>query len=121
MESNTTVGISVTDSHEDVNACNSTNDSKLEMVRARWLNALRKTAPNLPPPIAVAMIESVSHSPLGEALAGIEDGLMQIERAHLENLTGSEVRVLGAILRETYNVILQLDGEISRLYVAKEN
>lgn len=120
MKSNTTVGIRGTDSHGDVNACDSTNDSRLEKVRARWLDALRKAAPNLPQPIAAAMVESVSHSPLGEALAEIEDGLIQIERAHLESLTGSEVRVLGAILREANSAILQLDGEISRLYVEKE-
>ncbi len=120
MKSNTSVGVSVTDSQGEVNACDSTSDSKLEKVRARWLDALRKAAPNLPPPIAAAMVESVSHSPLGEALAEIEDGLIQVERANLDGLTGSEVRVLGAILRETNKVILQLDGEISRLYDAKD-
>ncbi len=121
MKSNSTVGISVTDSHGEVDASDSADHSKLEKVRARWLDALRKAAPNLPQPIAAAMVESVSRSPLGEALAEIEDGLMQIERAHLQSLTGSEVRVLGAILRETNNVILQLDVDISRLYDAKEN
>ena len=86
----------------------------------RWLEALRQDAPNLPAPIAVAMAQGVTRGPLGQPLRHIEQALMQIEDSHLNDLTGSEVRVLAAILHRTNRTILNLDAEIARLYTVTE-
>jgi hypothetical protein len=89
-------------------------------ILARWLEALRQDAPNLPAPIAVAMAQGVTRGPLGQPLRHIEQALMQIEDSNLSDLTGSEVRVLAAILHRMNRTILNLDAEIARLYTVTE-
>ncbi len=93
----------------------------LDKIQTRWLAALQATLPNLPKPIAVAMVQGAARGSIGKALAMIENGLMQIESSDLGRLTGSEVKVLAAILRQMDKAVIQLDGEITRLYVAQDN
>ncbi len=90
-------------------------------IQARWLAALQQSLPNLAKPIAVAMVEGVARGSAGKALALIENGLVQIEHADLERLTGSEVKVLTAILRQMNQTVILLEGDITRLYVAQDN
>ncbi len=90
-----------------------------ELVLPRWLEALKRESPNLPPPIAVAMTEGALRGPLGQSLSHIEIGLIEIENASLDHLTGSEVRVLTAILHALTNTASRLEGAIAQLYTAQ--
>ncbi len=90
-------------------------------IEARWLVALQQSLPNLAKPIAVAMVQGTAKGSVGQALASIENGLVQIENANLDRLTGSEVKVITAILHNMNETVIQLEGEISRLYVAQNN
>ncbi len=93
----------------------------LDKIQTRWLTELQANLPNLAKPIAVAMVQGAARGSIGKALALVENGLMQIENADLKRLTGSEVKVLAAILRQMDKAVIQLDGEITRLYVAQDN
>ncbi len=97
----------------------SSND--LDKTQARWLAALQETLPNLAKPIAVAMVQGAARGSIGKALALIENGLTQTENADLQRLTGSEVKVLTAILSKMKQTVIQLEEEITRLYVAQDN
>ncbi len=90
-----------------------------ELVLSRWLEALKRESPNLPQPIAVAMTEGARRGPLGQSLSRIEFGLIEIENASLDHLTGSEVRVLTAILHALTNTASRLEGAIAQLYTAQ--
>ena len=85
-------------------------------ILARWLNALQRDAPNLPTPIAIAMTQSVARGQLGKTLREIEQALMSIENMSLGDLTGSEVRMLAAILRQMNETLSQLSTNIAHLY-----
>jgi hypothetical protein len=92
---------------------------KSEFVLARWLAALKRESPNLSQPIAMAMTEGALRGPLGQSLSRIEIGLIEIENESLDRLTGSEVRVLTAILHALTDTAARLDGEIAQLYVTQ--
>ncbi|MBI3913122.1 MAG: hypothetical protein HY327_02830 [Chloroflexi bacterium] len=85
-----------------------------------WFDALRRDAPNLPTPIAQAMVESVARGPWGETLFGLEQALIKIRAANLDELTGSEVQLLTAILRQMNEAVEKLQGEIAILFESKE-
>ncbi len=89
-----------------------------ELVLSRWLEALKRESPNLPQPIAIAMTEGALRGPLGQSLSRIQVGLIEVENARLDHLTGSEVRVLTAILHALTDTAMRLEGEIARLYTA---
>ncbi len=93
----------------------------LDKIQTRWLAALQATLPNLAKPIAVAMVQGAARGSIGTALALIENGLMQIESCDLGRLTGSEVKVLAAILQQMDMAVIQLEEEIRRLYIAEDN
>ena len=95
------------------------DQSESDLVLSRWLEALKRESPNLPPPIAVAMTEGALRGPLGQSLSRIEIGLIEVENANLDHLTGSEVRVLTAILHALTNTASRLEGEIAQLYTAQ--
>lgn len=90
-------------------------------IQSRWLAALQQSLPTLAKPIAVAMVEGAARGSIGQALALIENGLIQIENADLQRLTGSEVKVLSAVLVQASQSVSQLEVEISRLYVVQDN
>ncbi len=105
-----------------LNAVSASSESDLDgSIQARWLAALQQSLPNLAKPIAVAMVDGAAHGSAGKALASIEYGLIQIEHADLKRLTGSEVKVLTAILRQMTQAVNQLEREITRLYVVQDN
>ena len=89
-------------------------------ILGRWLEALRRDAPNLPTPIAIAMTQGVARGPLGQTLCEIERALMCIENMDFAGLTGSEVRMLAAILRQMNETLVRLGADIARLYSATE-
>lgn len=89
-------------------------------ILAQWLSALQRDAPNLPTPIAIAMTQGVARGPLGQTLREIEQALMSIETMNFGDLTGSEVRMLAAILRQMNETLGQLSANIARLYSATE-
>lgn len=86
----------------------------------RWLAALRRDAPNLPTPIALAMTQGVARGPLGKTLREIEQALMSIEKMSFGDLTGSEVRMLAAILRQMNETVSQLSTKIADQYSPTE-
>jgi len=88
-------------------------------ILARWLEALRREAPNLPTPIAIAMTQGVMRGQLGQTLREIEQALMSIETMNFGDLTGSEVRMLAAILRQMNETLSQLSANIAHLYSAE--
>jgi hypothetical protein len=65
------------------------------------------------------MTEGALRGPLGQSLSRIEIGLIEIENASLEHLTGSEVRVLTAILHALTDTATRLEGEIAQLYASQ--
>jgi hypothetical protein len=70
-------------------------------LRSRWFKALRGS--------------------IGQALASIENGFVQIEEADLSRLTGSEVKVLTAIVSHMKQIVGQLESDIARLYLSQDN
>jgi hypothetical protein len=93
----------------------------LGAIERRWLAALHVALPKLAKPIAIAMVQGAARGTIGHALSHIENGLIQIQNADLGQLTGSEVKVLTAILRQMNQSVIQLEDEIDRLYVAGDN
>ena len=85
-------------------------------IRSRWLAALQAHQPGLPPPVAVAMVEAVGRGSLGEHFRKIEEALIHLENAELRDLTGSEARVLIAILRQMDDELTQLEIRLNDLW-----
>lgn len=87
--------------------------------KERWLAALQTAQPGLPQPVAVAMVEAAAKGNLGIELRKIEEALMSFESARLDDLTGSEARVLIAILRQMSSELAQLEGKLNSLWEQK--
>ncbi len=87
-----------------------------DAILQRWLSALNAFQPGLPEPVATAMIEGTAKGPSGRLLKQIEEALMNLESAPLENLTGSEVRVTIAILHEMTQQVAQLLVKLCSLW-----
>lgn len=94
-------------------------ESTRDPVSARWLDALRNHQPGLPQPVAVAIVEAAARGTFGEPLRNIEHALMCFESANLEDLTGSEARVLIAILHQMHGELAQLESQLSHLWEQK--
>jgi predicted metal-dependent TIM-barrel fold hydrolase len=90
-----------------------------DVIKERWLAALRAYQPGLPQPVAVAMVEGAAKGNLGIELRKIEEALMSFEGTGLEDLTGSEARVLIAILRQMSGELTQLEGKLNSLWEQK--
>jgi predicted metal-dependent TIM-barrel fold hydrolase len=90
-----------------------------DVIKERWLAALRAYQPGLPQPVAVAMVEGAAKGNLGIELRKIEEALMGFESAGLEDLTGSEARVLIAILRQMSSELAQLECKLNSLWEQK--
>lgn len=88
-------------------------------ILTRWLTALHAYQPGLPQPVAVAMVEAVAKGNLGIELRKIEEAMMNFENAGLDDLTGSEARVLIAILRQMSSELAQLEGKLNSLWEQK--
>ncbi len=91
----------------------------MDPILARWLAALRAYQPGLPQPVAVAMVEAAAKGNLGIELRQIEEALMSFENAGLDDLTGSEARVLIAILRQMSGELAQLEAQLHALWEQK--
>ena len=85
-------------------------------ILVRWLAALRAHQPGLPQPVAVAMVDAAAKGNLGVHLRKIEEALMSFENASLDDLTGSEARVVFAILRQIPNELSQLESKLNHLW-----
>jgi hypothetical protein len=85
-------------------------------IRARWLAALQAHQPGLPQPVAIAMVEAVGRGSLGEHFQKIEEALIHLENSELRDLTGSEARVLIAILRQMDDELAQLETRLNYLW-----
>jgi predicted metal-dependent TIM-barrel fold hydrolase len=90
-----------------------------DVIKERWLAALRTSQPGLPQPVAVAMVEAAAKGNLGIELRKIEQALMSFESTGLEDLTGSEARVLIAILRQMSGELAQLESQLNSLWEQK--
>jgi len=62
------------------------------------------------------MVEAAAKGNLGIQLRKIEEALMSIENASLEDFTGSEARVVFAILRQIPNELSQLESRLNHLW-----
>ncbi len=87
-----------------------------DRVNERWLDALRAHQAGLPQPVAVAMVDAAAKGFVGGQLQKIEDALMSLENAGLDNLTGSQARVLIAILRQMHGELTQLESKLNYLW-----
>lgn len=96
-----------------------TSQSQTDAILTRWLAALRAYQPGLPQPIAIAMVEAAAKGNLEIQLRQIEEALMSFERVGLEDLTGSEARVLIAILRQMSSELAQLEARLHALWEQK--
>lgn len=85
-------------------------------IRVRWLTALNTHQPNLPSPVAAAMVDSAANGRLGRVLQQIEDAMIALETAPLDDITGSEARVMIAILRQMRAELTQLEARIAQLW-----
>ena len=85
-------------------------------VSERWLAALRAFQPGLPQPVAVAMVDAAAKGNLGIQLRKIEEALMSFEKISLEDLTGSEARVVFAVLRQIPGELSQLESKLNHLW-----
>ncbi len=90
-----------------------------EAIRSRWLATLQAHQPNLPQPVAIAMVEAVGRGSLGQALQKIEHAFIELGKANLDDLTGSEARVLVAILRQMDDELAQLETRLNYLWEKK--
>ena len=88
----------------------------MDPIHQRWLAALRSCQPGLPQPVAVAMVEGAAKGNLGIELRKVEEALMSFESIGLEDLTGSEARVLIAILRQMSGELAQLESKLNSLW-----
>jgi len=88
-------------------------------IHQRWLATLRTDQPGLPQPVAVAMVDAAAKGNLGIELRKIEEALMSFENAGLDDLTGSEARVLIAILRQMNGELAQLESKLNTLWEQK--
>ncbi|MBI3536665.1 MAG: hypothetical protein HY070_03745 [Chloroflexi bacterium] len=88
----------------------------MDVIGERWLGALRSHQRGLPQPVAIAMVEAVGKAPLGDDLRKIEDALIHLETADLQEITGSEARVLVAILRQMDDELTQLETRLNYLW-----
>ncbi len=88
-------------------------------VSERWLAALRDYQPGLPQPVAVAMVDAAAKGNLGSQLRVIEEALMSFEGANLEELTGSEARMLISVLRQMQGELSQLENRLNHLWEQK--
>ena len=70
----------------------------------------------MPRPVAEAMVEGAAKGHLGMQLRRIEEALSSFENAELEGLTGSEVRVLIALLSQMQLDLGQLQSRLSGLW-----
>jgi hypothetical protein len=93
-----------------------TSQSWTDPVLARWLAALRAYQPGLPQPVAIAMVDGAAKGNLGIELRKIEEALMSFESTGLDDLTGSEARVLIAILRQMSGELAQLESKLNQLW-----
>ena len=91
----------------------------MDPIHQRWLAALRAYQPGLPQPVAIAMVDSSAKGNLGIELHKIEEALMSFESTGLEDLTGSEARVLIAILRQMSGELAQLESKLNTLWEQK--
>ncbi len=89
-----------------VNDSPSTSDS--DAVIPRWLDALLQVDPNLPRPVASAMVQNVARGSVGEPLRHLDQAILALEAVPPAELTGSETRTVLAILT-------QLEGRIAHL------
>jgi len=96
-----------------------TSKSWTDPILERWLAALRAYQPGLPQPVAVAMVESAAKGNLGTELRKIEEALLSFESTGLDDLTGSEARVLIAILRQMSGELAQLEARLHALWEQK--
>jgi predicted metal-dependent TIM-barrel fold hydrolase len=93
-----------------------TSKSWTEPILERWLAALRAYQSGLPQPVAVAMVEAAAKGNLGTQLRKIQEALISFESTGLEDLTGSEARVLIAILRQMSGELAQLEDKLNSLW-----
>jgi hypothetical protein len=87
-----------------------------DSINQRWLSALRSDQPGLPKPVAEAMVDGAAKGPLGGQLRTIEGALLHLEKTNLQDLTGSELRVVMAVLGEMHDTLAQLESQLKHLW-----
>lgn len=83
-------------------------------VLRRWRNALLQTEPKLPSPVVDAMVRNVAQGPFGGILRQVDEGMLGLEMAVVEDLTGSEAKTILAILTQLGHQAAELREKIQQ-------
>ena len=84
--------------------------------RQHWLTALQTHQPTLPGPVAERMVDNAANGQLGATLQVFQTALTELQGAKLDDITGSEARVLVAILSQMRSELTQLQASIAQLW-----
>ena len=87
-----------------------------DVIHSHWLAALQAHQPSLPQPVALAMVDAVGRGPLGEPLRNIQAALTRLANSNLQDFTGSEARVLIAILRQMDDELELMEDRLNHLW-----
>ena len=87
-----------------------------DRIAQRWLAALKLAQPHLPHPVAAAIVAHAANSPIGDVLLQIEQAILRLEETELADLTGSEARMLIAILRQMSSEVGRLESRLVQLW-----
>lgn len=96
---------------QDTTATAPVRDQQLqddEVLIRRWVQLAERYYPELAQPIIRAMAQRAAQGPFGPNLRKMEEGMFGLNDSALIEMTGSELQMLAAILR-------QLKEETSRL------
>ena len=93
-------------------ACEVVREHQLSLNHTRWLVALLSSGPGMALPVAVAMVQGVTRTPVGELLARIEEALDELPAP--AELTGSERKMILVIL----DVLMQRAQMLKRALLA---
>jgi hypothetical protein len=83
-------------------------------VLRRWRNALLQTEPKLPSPVVDAMVHNVAQGPFGGILRQVDEGMLGLEMAVVDDLTGSEAKTIVAILTQLGRQTAELREKIQQ-------
>jgi hypothetical protein len=78
-----------------------------------WVQLAERYYPELAKPIVRAMAQRAKQGPYGETLRKIEEGMHGLNDSALPEMTGSELQMLAAILRQLKEETSQLLTHIS--------
>lgn len=98
---------------QDINSTTWSFESVAEETIDAWTRLVRRYYPNLATPIARALAQRAMQGPYGFALFSISQGIQQFDETALREMTGSELQMLSALLRELLEQTQQLLAHVN--------